>query len=116
MPRSNIKLLTKDERQYLNENYIFVVKDDLLLVKVKDFARTTSHDINHNFFIKSKVRKLTIITDAMKMWIKYFIDSKWTLIDVQNAVNSLIISYQEINFENVECRLRHIEEKENTLI
>ena len=110
MPKSNIHILTEDERKYFNEKYTFVVKDHAVLVKVKDYDRTTAHPLTQKFTLKTILRKLTISVEALQLWSERFHkkykstttnDDVYTLIDVQNAINMLIVSYQSISFENV---------------
>lgn len=115
MSKSNIRLLTKDERKYFNDTYIFVLKSDVILVRTKEFRRYTSHPIDSDFSINSKVRKIKISKEAIELWSKSFIDSKWSLIDIQNAVNSLIITYQQITYDAVHRQLVRIDEQDNTL-
>ena len=120
MPICNVHLLSADEHKYFNEKYRFSIKDDSVLVQINGFNRTTAHPLTKSFSLKTPVRKLTISTQALKIWsenfygnIRYQVNKvdKYTLIDVQNAINILIVSYQEINFENVLDVLKNHSEK-----
>lgn len=115
MARSNIKLLTKDERKFFNDNYIFDLKDDVIIVKVKKFGRIVAHSINENFSINSTIRKITITTEAIDLWIKNFIKTKHSLIDVQNAVNALKISYQTLEYDDVKNQLDVIDKNDEKI-
>lgn len=113
MPKSNIRLLTNDERHFFNNNYIFTLKDDVILVKVKDYDRTTSHPIDKGFSISTKMRKIKISVEAINMWKDNFVNSKHSLIDVQNAINALTLSYQSLSYDDVKSQLINIEKKDN---
>ena len=67
MPKSNIKLLTKEERRFFKDNYKFSIKDDVLVVKFRDYGRFVAHPINEDFNISSEVRKIKITKEAMKV-------------------------------------------------
>ncbi len=112
MPKSNIKLLTKDERKFFNDNYLFDVKDDFILVKLKDYGRIVAHNANEDFSISSKVRKIKISKEAIKLWKDNFINTDTTLIDVQNAMNALIIAYQATNYSDVKNQLDIIKQND----
>ena len=105
MPKSNIKLLTKDERKFFNEHYSFEIKDDFILVKFKNYGRFVAHPINESFDIASKVRKIKISKEAIKLWSEKFKDTTFSLVDVQNAMNALTISYQATDYNEVKNQL-----------
>ena len=109
MPKSNIKLLTKEDRQFFKEKYEFSIKDNLILVKVKDYDRITAHNINEDFSISSKVRKIKVSKEATALWIEKFKDTNFNVIDIQNAMNALILSYQATDFDEVKTQLDVIE-------
>jgi len=113
MPRSNIKLLTKDERQFFKDNYIFTVKDDVVLIQFKGYGRIIAHSTNEDFSIASKVRKIKISKEAIHLWQTKFKDMGYNLVDVQNAMNALIISYQAIDEQDVKNQLNIIKEKDD---
>ena len=110
MPKSNIKLLTKDERQYFHDNYTFELQGDFVLVKFTSYGRVVAHSIFEPFSIVSKVRKITISVNAINLWKDKFMNSKHTLIDVQNAINALTIGYQATDYDEVNAQLNAIDE------
>jgi len=116
MPKSNIHILAKDELEYFNGKYEFSIKDDAIVVKIKDYDRATVHPLNQKFSLKTIIRKLTISVEALNLWSNNFYkkvkDYKtgqdlYSLIDIQNAINKLIVSYQDITFESVLDVLKH---------
>ena len=113
MPKSNIKLLTKDERKFFKDKYTFIYKDDFLVVKFKDYGRYVAHPINEDFSISSEVRKIKITKEAMKLWKEKFINTDVSVVDVQNAMNALTISYQATNYDDVKNQLKVIEDNDN---
>ena len=112
MPKSNIKLLTKDERKFFKDNYAFTVKDDFVLVKYKDYGRIVAHDINEDFSISSKVRKIKISKEAINLWKDRFINTDTSLVDVQNAMNALTIAYQATDYTDVKNQLDAIKKND----
>jgi len=104
MPKNNIRLLTKDERRYLNQKYSFDVENGNVLVKTINYGKVTKHPLDKPFVINTIVRKLTISVEALAIWSKDVykkLDNQFTLIDVQNVVNMLTVSYQEITSQAV---------------
>lgn len=109
-----IRLLTKEELNYFNEMYSFEVAGDFILVKTKNINRTTVHSVNEGFSLRlSSSRRLNISAQAVKMWLEKFKNSKYSIIDVQNAMNALIISYQQLRYEDVISQLKVISKGEN---
>lgn len=113
MPRSNIKLLTREERQFFNTKYSFELVDDVILVKLEDYGRVTAHNANESFNISSKLRKIKISKEAIRLWRDRFMKSA-SLIDVQNAMNALTIAYQTVDYEDVKTQLEIIEKNDRT--
>ena len=105
--RPNVKLLTFEERQYLNSKYDFEIIDDDIYVKIRNYARQTKHSIHDSFFLTTKVRRITITPIAMKMWNDKFKDT-YTLINVQDAINQLQTLHQDLTYQNVEKRLKNL--------
>lgn len=113
MPKSNIQLLNAEQRRYFNSRYSFEISTDYVLVKTTTLKRITTHKIDEGFALATPVRKVFISTDAINMWKDNFINTKYTLIDVQNAVNALIISYQNVDKKSVMQQLKNIEDNDN---
>ena len=116
MPRSNIKLLTKDERRYFKENYTFSIKDDFILVKFNNYGRTVAHSIDEDFSIASKIRKIKISKEAIKLWMTKFQNSEYSIVDIQDAMNALTISYQPTDFDDVQSQLDMIKQNDEKTI
>lgn len=109
MPRNNIKVLTVDQLANLNERYKFKIEDGKIVVYFDAYNRSTSHDIDKPFFINAKKirRKMNFTVEAINMWRSFVAkEYSWTLIDVQNAVNALNITYQPISENSVELLLK----------
>lgn len=117
MPKSNVHILSADDHKYFNDKYMFIINGDSVLVQIKDYNRTTAHPLDKSFALKTLVRKLTISKEALSIWSTNFYrnqkyqtitkEDMYTLIDIQNAINMLIVAYQAITFENVLDVLRH---------
>lgn len=107
----NIKVLTKTERTYLNERYTFILSDNHVHVKVNEYSRITVHSLNESINITSKLRRMTLSSQAIHIWAKKYV-AKYSLIDVQNAINYLKVSYQEVNDESIDNALKSIDKKD----
>lgn len=105
MPRSNIKLLSKEERLYFKENYEFKLTDGYILIKFKGFGKVTAKDIYHSFSLSAKVRKITIHPEAIQVWANNFSETDYSVVDIQNAMNALSIAYQATNIDDIKCQL-----------
>ena len=90
--RNNIKLLTDRQLTELNEKYNFSIDGDNVVVDIKNYNRHTKHPITDSFFINSKIRKITLSPEAISIWIELTQDRlRYTLFDVQNAINKLYL-------------------------
>lgn len=112
MSKSNIKLLSKEERQFFHNNYSFELQGNFILVKFRNYGRVVAHSIDKQFSIVSKVRKITISTEAIKLWIDKFRNTPYTIVDIQNAMNALIIGYQPTAYDEVKNQLTIIDEND----
>lgn len=110
MKKTNLQLLTRDDLIYLNNKYTFDIKDDFIIVSNTDYTRLTCHDINKKFSLNTKVKKVTITPQAIEIWKncrnKDTGKSDFTLFEVQDAINSLILTYQQPIEEYVKKELQ----------
>ena len=113
MKKCNIKLMTKSELKLLNDIYTFKYIDGGILATTKNYNRKVIHDIDKKFLINSKIRNIYITPQAMKMWVDNFQNSEYTLLDIQNAINSLIISYQNIDKSELIKELNILSKRED---
>lgn len=107
----NTKALNDIELHYIKTNYNFTLEGNYVYVSYNNYKRMVVHPISHNFVLSTKVRKITITVDAMKTWINKYKD-KYSLIEVQNAINILVVTYQPITHENLELQLKRFQERE----
>ena len=101
MSRNNVKLLTATQLDKLNDKYEFFVEDNDIVVKMRHYNRSTKHPLDKSFFINSKIRKISFSLDAINLWLKLKDETKYTLLDIQQAVNSAYVLYIEINEKNI---------------
>lgn len=94
----NVKVLNDDELNYIKNIYDFILVNDLVVVKAKSYNRSVAHCIDKSFKLNTRVRVFTITTDAINFWIK---NLKYNLIDVQNSINKLIVTYQDVTTNNI---------------
>lgn len=104
---NNNKLLSAEEYKLYKERYSFVVFEDQIAVKVKGFNRVTLHPMDEKFSINALVnkkpyRKVTFTPEAMHIWKDLWSENKdYHLIDIQQAVSKLHITFQVVNKDNV---------------
>ena len=105
MSHNNLKALSKSEMKYLNGRYSFELEGSQVLVRINNYNRVTAHSVNERFSLNTKVRKIDITPEAIRMWKNKFMH-KYTLLDVQNAINTLISTYQMPDIVDVESQLK----------
>ena len=71
--------------------------------------------MSKSFSLKSPLRKVTIQKDTMKWWKERYMED-YTLIEVQSAINNLIITYQDVNESQLDRELKKLKSKYNNLI
>lgn len=118
MKQSNTKILTKDELDFLNNKYQIEYKDNLLFIKANTINRAVCHNLDDKFTIVFKkdgvIRFVKISPEATKMWVNNYKDTSYSLFDVQNAINVLIISFQQVTKDDVDSVLKnHINNERN---
>lgn len=110
MPANNIHVLSDYDLQCFNEKYLFTFKDDVVLVSTKDYNRITAHALDSKFYLSTSKCKITITADAMKLWVANFKDN-YTLVDVQNAINLFLITYQKPTVTDIASHLKMQKQK-----
>lgn len=102
MPDNNRKTIDGVTLSKLNAMYYFEydAKNDVIITKLSTCKRTTVHDASQSFHINAKRigRKVVFSTTAINIWKSFCVDGKlnrYSLFDIQNAVNKLKIMYQE---------------------
>lgn len=100
MGKNNIRLLTKEELASFVDKYEFKVEGFFVWTTVKNFNRPTVHSINDSFSISCNDRKLTITPKAIELWMECFQDKH--LVEVQQAINTLILMYQSPQREDID--------------
>lgn len=106
MKRNNVRLLTDQEMEFVKNKYNFILIDDKsMMVRSKIRHRETIHELNRSFVINiKKLRTVRFSVDAMEIWKELKESLKPNLLDVQQAVNKLVITFQDINTNNV-CKI-----------
>jgi len=98
MPKHTV-ILTKDELKEFN-SYSVETRNRNLYITPSNWNRTTVHPMNKDFIVQSKSRKIILHTYSMKIWSKYF-KNEYSVFDIENAINTLTILYQDITNENI---------------
>lgn len=103
MSIGNTKILTKDELYSFNVSYnVEVIDNNFIAINSVLRKVAVLHPINSWFrvFNKKIKRKIQISPTASKMWTEEF-KNKYSIFEVQNAINVLTITYRDITKENV---------------
>lgn len=101
----NLKALTEEELDYMKDKYSFKLFENYIVVTCKGYNRTTLHEINSPFEIRSPLRKIKISKQAINLWITKY-QNTYSLVEVQNAISTLIVTYQEVNSENIDSCIK----------
>lgn len=101
MIRNNVKLLTPAQLTALKERYSFSYdkENDKVIVSIIGYNRSTVHNGNETFHINAKFRRVTISAEMIEIWKQ--LSFEFNLLDVQQAINTLYISYQEVTVDSV---------------
>lgn len=99
-----IKLLTDKQLQMLKDKYDITLQKNKVLVKLKTRNHTVMHDINETFSLRCDNRRVTINPKAMQMWQKHF--KRYSLFDVQHAINQLAIDRINATHTDVATKLK----------
>ena len=103
----NLKALTIDELKYFLDRYVITTAGNYIVVECKTLNRKTLHDLDKDFQLSTPVRKINISKQAIDIWVKDYIDT-YSLIEVQNAINTLIITYQNVNDSQIKEQLKQL--------
>ena len=101
--KNHIKWYDDDQLEKLNNYYTISFKDGKILISGKRRPnRITYHNIDKKFYISFfELNKLmTISVETINMWLQIGPDD-YSLISVQNAMNYLHITYQDITKEKI---------------
>lgn len=110
----NIKALTNDELKFVVSRYEFQSVDNYVIVHCNN--KNTIHDKSTAFslLLPLERRRIKITTRAIDLWDKKYLN-KYSLVEVQNAINTLIVTYQNPNEENIDGQLKRTRAKLDNL-
>lgn len=107
----NLKALSDEEKDWLNNNYNIIFKPDIgFIVNRTGYDRRVIHDAGKKFILSTPIRKITISKLAQDLWVNKYQD-KYTLIDVQSAISTLIVTYQDLSDEDINKQLQRASSK-----
>ena len=110
----NVKALSDEDLAYIVKNYTFELLKNYIVVSKNGYGMKTIHDINKSFFIKIPTRRVNITKHAIELWINKFMNT-YSLIEVQAAINKLIVTYQDLNVSDIEREIISSKRKINNL-
>ena len=103
--KGNYLVLNEDQLKAFNERYVISIVGDKISTKTKDYKRVTLHSIEDGFqaIIIMNNRKITfkITPRAIKLWMNEKFNDKYSLIDIQNIINKVIVSHQVVTDEDI---------------
>lgn len=111
----NLKALSIDELKYFLDRYEITLNGDYIVVICKTLDRKTLHDLDKGFPLSTPVKKMNITKQAIDIWRNNYV-GHYSLIEVQNAINTLIITYQNVNDSQIKEQLRRTKSKYNNSI
>ena len=109
MPANNSRVMSDELLKMFNDKYAIVYNPQTneLIVSLKKWKRSTTHDADKPFFINSRVnpkRKVCFSFDIVSMFKDFQQNDKLkhiSLFDMQNAANKLRVMYQRVSKEKV---------------
>lgn len=106
MPAHNAKVMDAHMLAQLNEKFVITYDAaiDYAIVATTNFKKRTLHSCKHPFAINCKKprRKFTLSVTAMDFWKELLNETKeYSLIDVQNAITILQVTYRDISLDNI---------------
>lgn len=112
--KGNIKALTNDELKFIMDRYDFQSTEFGVLVVTN--GRRTLHDFDKSFslLLPLERRRIKITKKAMDLWNEKYLD-KYSLIEVQNAINTLAVTFQPVADYTIDEQLKVTRSKLNNL-
>lgn len=111
----NTKVLSEDELSFLINKYSFGVANvdnkQYIVVKSNNYDRMVLHDSTKKFTLNTPIKKLSISPEAINLWLTEL--NNYSLIEVQNAINALIVTFQDITIEDIKNQLKRKNSKIN---
>lgn len=107
----NIHALSNEEIDLFNKKYKASIQGKYLILVSNTGKReiTLAHKLTDKFPIFAGDKKLFIQPLAIDYWKKYFVN-KFTLFEVQNAINSLLVFKQKVDENSINNYLKGNEE------
>ncbi len=104
MKRNNVKLISTDDLTAMKEKYEFELDSSgkSILVRTNTTSRLTYHNSDEPFRINIVGKRVVVFSvDAINIWKELYPKYNYSLLEIQNVVNKLYITFQEITTENV---------------
>ena len=109
MPANNARVMSDELLKAFNDKYsvVYNPRTNELVVSLKKWKRSTSHDAEQPFFINSRSnpkRKVCFSSEVVSMFKVFQQDDKLkhiSIFDMQNAANKLRVMYQRVTKEKV---------------
>jgi len=110
MAKNGVKILSKDDLDFLKRKYNIDVGKDFLTIKTNNFNRMTYHKFTDRIIFIAQDRRLFVSPEAIKIWIDNFKD-KYSLFEVQNSINLAYSLCQDVNLDVITKILKRGTEK-----
>lgn len=112
--RGNTKALTDSELKFLVGRYIFELVENYVVVNCNNKKTIHPRDEGFSLLLPLQRRRIKITKQAIDLWCENYID-KYSLLEVQNAINTLLVTFQSISEVNVKSQLERTRSKLDNL-
>lgn len=110
----NTKALTNEELEFVMGKYKFELFDDYIVVCTNGRRTLHKKDDSFSLLLPLERRRIKITKKAIDIWIDKY-QNKYTLIEVQNAINTLVVTFQNVTNDSLDGQLERSRSKLNNL-
>lgn len=110
----NVKALTNDELKFVLSKYEFELLGDCVVVKSNHRKTLHAKDESFSLLLPLERRRLKITKKAIDLWSTSFIN-EYSLVEVQNAINVLLVTSQPVKETTVSQELKRSRSKMDNL-
>lgn len=104
----NIKVKSEEEIKSLDDKYEVIDCETYVVISVKTKNLKLAYSVKENFDVNIEINnknlKMRITSNTIKYWQRH---KEYSLFKVQNVINYLISSHQEVNEENIEREIKN---------
>lgn len=110
----NIKALTNEELKFALGKYAFEMSGDYVVVKVNNRRTVHPADKAFSLLLPLERRRIKVTPKAISLWEKRYLE-RYSLLEVQNAINTLAVMFQNMSEANIDAQLKRARSKLDNL-